>query len=54
LTAWGQEQIPVTLITDSMAGYFLHQKNVDLVIVGPTGSPPMVMLPIRLEPTPQF
>ena len=36
LTAWElhKEQIPVTLITDSMAGYFLHQKNVDLVIVG--------------------
>jgi methylthioribose-1-phosphate isomerase len=36
LTAWElhKDQIPVTLITDNMAGYFLHQKKVDLVIVG--------------------
>jgi methylthioribose-1-phosphate isomerase len=36
LTAWElhQDKIPVTLITDSMAGYFMRQKNVDLVIVG--------------------
>jgi methylthioribose-1-phosphate isomerase len=36
LTAWElhQDNIPVTLITDNMAGYFMHQKNVDLVIVG--------------------
>jgi methylthioribose-1-phosphate isomerase len=36
LTAWElhQDGIPVTLITDNMAGYFMHQKNVDLVIVG--------------------
>lgn len=36
LTAWElhKDQIPVTLITDSMAGYFMHQKKVDLVIVG--------------------
>lgn len=36
LTAWElhQDKIPVTLITDNMAGYFMHQKNVDLVIVG--------------------
>lgn len=36
LTAWElvQEQIPVTLITDSMAGHFLSRGNVDCVIVG--------------------
>jgi methylthioribose-1-phosphate isomerase len=36
LTAWElhQDNIPVTLITDNMAGYFMRQKNVDLVIVG--------------------
>lgn len=36
LTAWEllQENIPTTLITDSMSGYFLHQGKVDCVIVG--------------------
>ena len=36
LTAWElhKDQIPVTLITDSMAGYFMKQQKVDLVIVG--------------------
>jgi len=36
LTAWElrQEGIPVTLITDSMAGYFMQRKKVDCVIVG--------------------
>ena len=36
LTAWElmQEKIPVTLITDSMAGYFLHRGDIDCVIVG--------------------
>ncbi|MBN2455680.1 MAG: S-methyl-5-thioribose-1-phosphate isomerase, partial [Sedimentisphaerales bacterium] len=36
LTAWElmQEDIPVTLITDSMAGYFLSQGKVNCVIVG--------------------
>jgi methylthioribose-1-phosphate isomerase len=36
LTAWElhRDQIPVTLITDSMAGYFMQQKKVDLAIVG--------------------
>ena len=36
LTAWElmQMDIPVTLITDNMAGYFLKQKKIDLVIVG--------------------
>ncbi|MCK4402492.1 MAG: S-methyl-5-thioribose-1-phosphate isomerase [Dehalococcoidia bacterium] len=36
LTTWElkQEGIPVTLITDSMAGYFMHQKKIDCVIVG--------------------
>jgi methylthioribose-1-phosphate isomerase len=36
LTIWEllQENIPATLITDSMAGYFLHQGKVDCVIVG--------------------
>jgi methylthioribose-1-phosphate isomerase len=29
-----QEGIPVTLITDSMAGYFMQQKKIDCVIVG--------------------
>jgi methylthioribose-1-phosphate isomerase len=36
LTAWElmQEKIPVTLITDSMAGYFLNRGKVNCVIVG--------------------
>lgn len=36
LTTWEllQEKIPTTLITDSMAGYFLSQGKVDCVIVG--------------------
>lgn len=36
LTAWEllQEKIPQTLITDSMAGYLMHQGKVDMVIVG--------------------
>lgn len=36
LTAWElqKDQIPVTVITDSMAGFFMKQKEVDLVIVG--------------------
>jgi len=36
LTTWElkQEDIPVTLITDSMAGYFMHQNKIDCVIVG--------------------
>jgi len=36
LTTWElmQEGIPVTLITDSMAGYFMQRKRVDCVIVG--------------------
>jgi methylthioribose-1-phosphate isomerase len=36
LTTWElmQEGIPVTLITDSMAGYFMHQGKIDCVIVG--------------------
>jgi methylthioribose-1-phosphate isomerase len=36
LTAWEmvQEKIPVTLITDSMAGHLMRRGDVDLVIVG--------------------
>ena len=36
LTTWElqRDQIPVTLITDNMAGYFMHAGKVDLVIVG--------------------
>ena len=36
LTAWElmQEKIPVTLITDSMAGHFMSEGKVDIVIVG--------------------
>ena len=36
LTTWElrQEDIPVTLITDSMAGYFMQQRKIDCVIVG--------------------
>jgi len=36
LTAWElhQEKIPVTLITDSMAGYLMGQGQIDMVIVG--------------------
>jgi len=36
LTAWElmREDIPLTLITDSMAGYFMKQARVDCVIVG--------------------
>lgn len=36
LTAWEliEEKIPVTLITDNMAGHFMSQGKVDIVIVG--------------------
>ena len=36
LTTWElrQEGIPVTLITDSMAGYFMQQRKIDCVTVG--------------------
>ncbi len=36
LTAWEMEKenIPATLITDNMAGFFLHKGDIDLVIVG--------------------
>ncbi len=36
LTTWELEQegIPVTMITDSMAGYFMNQGKIDCVIVG--------------------
>ena len=36
LTAWElkKERIPFTLITDSMAGHFMKQGSVDLVVVG--------------------
>jgi len=36
LTAWemNKEEIPATLITDNMAGFFMKQGKVDLVIVG--------------------
>ncbi len=36
LTTWElmQEGIPVTLITDSMAGYFMRQRKIDCVVVG--------------------
>jgi methylthioribose-1-phosphate isomerase len=36
LTTWElrQEGIPVALITDSMAGYFMQQREIDCVIVG--------------------
>jgi methylthioribose-1-phosphate isomerase len=36
LTTWElmQEGIPVTLITDSMVGYFMQQRKIDCVIVG--------------------
>ncbi len=36
LTVWELQKagIPVTLITDSMAGYFLHRGKIDCVIVG--------------------
>jgi methylthioribose-1-phosphate isomerase len=36
LTTWElkQENIPITLITDSMAGYFMHQGKINCVIVG--------------------
>jgi len=36
LTAWElmREDIPVTLITDSMAGHFMKQERIDCVIVG--------------------
>ncbi|MEW5802790.1 MAG: S-methyl-5-thioribose-1-phosphate isomerase [bacterium] len=36
LTAWElvEENIPATLITDSMAGYFMQKGKVDLIIVG--------------------
>jgi methylthioribose-1-phosphate isomerase len=36
LTTWEimEEGIPVTLITDSMAGYFMQQRKIDCVLVG--------------------
>lgn len=36
LTAWelAKDQIPVTLITDNMAGHIMKQKHVDAVVVG--------------------
>jgi methylthioribose-1-phosphate isomerase len=36
LTAWELEQdgIPVTVITDNMAGHFMHNKKIDCVVVG--------------------
>jgi methylthioribose-1-phosphate isomerase len=36
LTAWElrEEGVPVTLITDSMTGYFMQQKKIDCVVVG--------------------
>lgn len=36
LTAWEllQDEIPVTLITDNMAGYLMQQGKIDMVIVG--------------------
>jgi methylthioribose-1-phosphate isomerase len=36
LTAWEmvQEQIPVTLITDNMAGHLMQRGQVDLIVVG--------------------
>ena len=36
LTTWELKKmgIPVTLITDSMAGYFMHQGKIDMVMVG--------------------
>jgi methylthioribose-1-phosphate isomerase len=36
LTTWElqRDSIPVTLITDNMAGYFMHTGKIDLVIVG--------------------
>jgi methylthioribose-1-phosphate isomerase len=36
LTAWELEKdhIPVTIITDNMAGYFMHKGDIDCVIVG--------------------
>jgi len=36
LTAWELKKadVPITLITDSMAGYFLHQGSIDCVIIG--------------------
>jgi methylthioribose-1-phosphate isomerase len=36
LTVWElmEDQIPVKLITDSMAGYFMQQNQVDVVVVG--------------------
>ncbi len=36
LTAWelAKDQIPVTVITDNMAGYFMKKKEIDCVVVG--------------------
>ncbi|MFA5928363.1 MAG: S-methyl-5-thioribose-1-phosphate isomerase [Candidatus Margulisiibacteriota bacterium] len=36
LTVWElqQEKIPVTLITDNMAGYLMQQNKIDLIVVG--------------------
>jgi methylthioribose-1-phosphate isomerase len=36
LTAWEmvQENIPVTLVTDSMAGHLMQQRRIDVIVVG--------------------
>ena len=36
LTAWEmvQENIPVTLVTDNMAGYLMQQRRIDVIVVG--------------------
>jgi len=45
-----KDNIPVTIITDNMAGHFMQKGKIDCVIVGATGLPPTAMWPIRSEP----
>jgi len=52
ITAWelAEEEIPVTVLCDSMAAYAMARGLVQMVIVGPTASPAMATPPTRSAP----
>ena len=52
LTAWElmRAEVPMHLIADNAAGHLMRTGQVDVVVFGPTGSPPMVMSPTKLVP----
>ncbi len=54
LTAWElmQEGIPVTLIADNMAGFFMSRARSPAASSAPTASPPTATPPTRSAPTP--